>query len=262
LDIDAAYQAIYEFDTLACVALKHNTPCGIGFSNTTLNAYINAYNVDPMSIYGGIVITNGEVDEDTAIEMSKTFLEIIIAPSYTKEALEVLKHKKNLRVIIGDFDKKNVDFSTTKSVSGGRLSQSYLSQPLDIKVVTNDTVDSFTIDELTRLYQAIRHVKSNSIIVGQEGKVLGISVGQCSRVDAVDKAVKNALNNSQYNENAPLLLASDGFFPFNDIVDYCLKYNIRYIIQPGGSKNDESLIEACNKNHIHMVFTGVRYFKH
>jgi len=262
LDIDAAYQAIYEFDDLTCIALKHNTPCGIGFGNTTLNAYVNAFNVDPVSIFGGIVITNGIVDDDAAKEMEKTFLEIIIAPEFTPQAKEVLSKKKNLRLVQGDFNKENVDFTQTRSVSGGQLTQSYLSQPIELNNVTSKSIEPFRLDQLERLYKAVRHVKSNAVIIGQEDYILGISGGQVSRVDALDKAINNAIKNTNYNSDVALFLASDGFFPFNDVVDYCKQYNIRYIIQPGGSKNDEALIQACNENNIGMIFTNVRYFKH
>lgn len=262
LDIDAAYQAVYEFDQITCIALKHNTPCGIGFGNDALSAYTNALETDPVSIFGGIVILNTEVDEQTALKMSEIFLEIIIAPKFSEEAKTIFAKKKNLRLVEGDFNKDNVDFTQIRSVSGGFLKQSALEKEIGINVVTKNTIGYNEKKDLANLYKAVRHVKSNAIVVGQGNLILGICGGMVSRVDAVDVAVKKAVSHLNYDETKPLMLASDGFFPFNDIVEYCQDYNINYIIQPGGSKNDESLIQACDENRINMIFTGVRYFKH
>ncbi|WP_423363752.1 bifunctional phosphoribosylaminoimidazolecarboxamide formyltransferase/IMP cyclohydrolase [Mycoplasma sp. P36-A1] len=262
LDIDSAYQAIYEFEEPTCIALKHNTPCGIGFANDSLNAYLDAYNTDPISIFGGVIIFNTEVDEKTATKLAEIFLEIIIAPAYTEEALKVLSKKKNLRVILGNFNKENIDFTQIRSVSGGYLKQAKLDQEVGINVVTSNSIGYNETKMLKRLYQSVRHVKSNAIVIGQQNLILGICGGMVSRVDSVDVALKKAQNHINYNKEIPLMLASDGFFPFNDIVDYCIQYNIKYIIQPGGSINDEKLIKACNENGINMIFTGVRYFKH
>ncbi|MDF9867367.1 phosphoribosylaminoimidazolecarboxamide formyltransferase/IMP cyclohydrolase [Bacilli bacterium PM5-3] len=262
LDIDAAYHAIYEFDKPCAIALKHNTPCGVGFDNDILKAYEKCFVNDPVSIFGGIVILNRMVNEDLALNLSEIFLEIIIAPDYSQEALDVFSKKKNLRVIKGDFNKEKYYDFQLKSITGGYLYQRAKEEILNFEVVSEKTINDDVEEKLINLFKVVKNVKSNAIVIGQGDVVLGISGGMVSRVDACEFALSKAIKNEAYNKNEPLLLASDGFFPFNDIVDLAKQYNIEYIIQPGGSINDEKLIKACNEENIAMAFTNIRYFKH
>ena len=262
LDIDAAYHAIFEFDMPCAIALKHNTPCGIGFATNIKQAYEACYKVDEVSIFGGIVIFNRGVDVDLAKKLNEIFLEIVIAPEYTSDALKEFSIKKNLRVIEGNFSKDSYFDYQLKSITGGFLSQRAHNDEIDFKVVTNKEVTNEMKNDLLNLFKAVKNVKSNAIVIGQEKAILGISGGMVSRVDAVEFALKKTLNNEVYDKSKPLLLASDGFFPFNDIVDYAIKHNIKYLIHPGGSLNDEKLIAACNENDINMIFTNIRFFRH
>ncbi|MDL2211833.1 bifunctional phosphoribosylaminoimidazolecarboxamide formyltransferase/IMP cyclohydrolase [Erysipelotrichaceae bacterium OttesenSCG-928-M19] len=262
LDVDAGYNAIYEFDKPTAIALKHNTPCGIGFASNIYDAYLNCYNVDSTSIFGGIVIFNRTVDLKLAQKLNEIFLEIIIAPDFSKEALQEFTKKKNLRVIKGNYDKAKYNNVQLRSINGGYLMQEASQFELALEVVTTKDVVAEDKTALVNLYQSVKNVKSNAIIIGQGNEVLGISGGMVSRISACEFAIQKALEHPSYQKDKPLLLASDGFFPFNDIIDLALKYNIKYIIQPGGSINDEKLINACNENDMAMIFTKVRYFKH
>ncbi len=263
LDIDANLMILKEFNQPASVAMKHNTPCGVGVGENVLEAYIKAHAVDPVSIFGGIVSVNGEVDKDLAEKMIETFLEIVMAPSFTEEALEVLKTKKNLRILkitLGDIkDRKEI-----KSVQDG-----FLVQETDLLKVESETFEIVTecrkkidLKTLTFLQTVCKFAKSNAIVVGQEGVVLGIGSGEVNRIDACKMAVERAIKNSLYNKENPLFLASDAFFPFEDIIEYVKEYNVKFIIQPGGSVRDNYVITAANNEGIEMVFTGVRHFKH
>ncbi len=265
LDIDANLMILKEFTNYksASVAMKHNTPCGVGVGENALEAYTKAYNVDPVSIFGGIVSVNQEVDKGLAEKMVETFLEIVMAPSFTKEALEVLKTKKNLRILkisVGEIkDRKEV-----KSVQDG-----FLVQDTDLlkvenesfEVVTNGVID-IDIKALSFLQSVCKFAKSNAIVIGQKDTVLGIGSGEVNRIDACKIAIERALKNKLFNKAEPLYLASDAFFPFSDIIKYVKEYNVKFIIQPGGSLRDKEVIEEANKELIEMVFTGVRHFKH
>jgi len=262
LDIDAAYHSIYEFDVPCAVALKHNTPCGIGFGQDLLEAYDACYKVDPVSIFGGIVIFNGIVDQELAQKLNEIFLEIVIAPDFTKEALIEFSNKKNLRVIKGDFAKDRYQDYSMRSITGGYLYQFAKEENIEFEVVTKKTIDDITKDNLLKLFKFVKNVKSNAIVIGQGNKVLGISGGMVSRIDASNFAISKAINNSEYNKDEPLILAGDAFFPFADIVDLAKQYNIKYLVHPGGSMNDDKVIAACDENDIAMAFTGIRYFKH
>ena len=262
LDIDAAYHAIYDFETPCAVALKHNTPCGIGFGSNLNDAYEACYKVDPVAIFGGIVIFNGLVEESLAVELNKTFLEVVIAPDYTKEALEELKKKKNLRIIKGNFDKSQFTNVNLRSVVGGYLTQKSDSEDIAFNIKTKKDISPKRKEQLLNLFKSVKNVKSNAIIIGQEDAVLGISGGMVSRIDATRFALDKALRNEVYDKSKPLILASDGFFPFNDIIDIAIENNIESIIQPGGSLNDTAVVEASDEHGIDMVFTGIRFFRH
>ena len=262
LDIDAAYNAIYEFDQPCALAFKHNTPCGIGFAEDILKAYLKCYEVDPVSIFGGVVIFNQPVDLQLAQKLNEIFLEIIIAPDFSKEALQEFSNKKNLRVIKGNFDKKQYHGEQIRSINGGYLLQDSLSTSLAFDVVTTTGIDNKVKEQLLNLYKVVKSVKSNAVIYGQGQEVLGISGGMVSRIDACEFGMQKVIKHPAYQNNEPLLLASDAYFPFNDIVELAVQNKIKYIIQPGGSINDEKLIAACNEKGIAMAFTGKRYFKH
>lgn len=264
LDIDACLMTLKEFyDTPCCVAIKHNTPCGVGLGETALDAYINAYNVDPVSIFGGIVAFNKEVNEELATKLNETFLEVVIAPSFTDDAFNVLSKKKNLRIIkisLGDIGKSK----EIKSVQDGLLVQDK-----DLQEIQNEKLEVVTKNEsdidfktLIFLQKVCKFAKSNAIVVGQKNKVLGIGSGEVNRIDACKMAVERAINNVNYSKNEPLCLASDAFFPFDDIIDYIKDFNIKYVIQPGGSMNDGLVIDKANDACIEMVFTNTRHFKH
>lgn len=252
LDIDAAYLASYDFDQICAISIKHTTICGVGFGEDLYQAYLNCLEVDSKSIFGGTIIFNREVDEKLATKLNEIFLEIIIAPSYTEEALEIFKQKKNLRVIQGDFNKNNFNYESTRSVVGGLLKQK------DNNEIKLDIVNPI----YNNLYKIVKHIKSNGILIAQDDHVLGVCGGSVSRIDACEFALLKAKVNDNYDKNKPLILVSDGFFPFNDIVDLAIKNNIKTIVCPKGSLNDDNLKQACEKAQIELIFTNLRYFKH
>ncbi|MDR1781768.1 MAG: bifunctional phosphoribosylaminoimidazolecarboxamide formyltransferase/IMP cyclohydrolase [Bacilli bacterium] len=262
VDVDTAYQAIMEYDIPCAIAIKHATPCGAGWAKDINEAYQKCFDVDSKSIFGGIVILNRKVNYELAKTLTSIFLEIVIAPDYDEEALKVFTSKKNLRVIKGDFTNDKKAYEQVKSIRGAYLVQNTQDNNASIEQVTKEKVDLNTQAALNMLNKVVKHVKSNAIVIGQKEHVLGICGGMVNRIDAAKNALNYALENKCYDKEQPLMLASDGFFPFNDIVDLCVENNIKYIIQPGGSINDEKMIEACDVNNIGMVFTHTRYFRH
>lgn len=252
-DMDIAWKVVNEFDETACCGLKHNTPCGVAIGSSVVDAYLKAYQCDPISIFGGIVAFNKKVDKKTAKELVKIFLEIVIAPDFEEEALEVLKSKKNLRVIKCEV-KPNDKFEMAK-VDGGILLQGSDNKLIDeIKVVTENKPSEKEMKDLIFGMKVVKYVKSNAIVVVKDGKAVGIGGGQVNRIWAASQALDRGKEG--------VVLASDAFFPFKDVVEEAAKHNIKAIIQPGGSIRDEESIEECNKNGISMVFTGIRHFKH
>lgn len=255
-DMDVAWRTVCEFTQPACCGLKHSTPCGAAIGNDAHEAYIKAYECDPVSIFGGIVALNREVDADTAREMVKIFLEIVIAPSFTDEALEVLKVKKNLRVIKCKHipqDKINM-----VKVDGGLLIQDEdLSFTTDYEAVTEKAPTAEEMENLIFGMKVVKHVKSNAIVVVKDMMAVGIGNGETNRIWPTKQAIERAGDKVK-----GAILASDAFFPFRDVVDECAKAGIKAIIQPGGSMRDQESIEACNEHGISMVFTGMRHFKH
>lgn len=252
-DMDIAWKCANEFDEPACCALKHNTPCGVAIGSDSYEAYMKAYEVDPTSIFGGIVAFNRKVDKKTAEEMVKIFLEVIAAPEYDDDALEVLKTKKNLRVL--KVNKKPQDMKYMVTVDGGILVQDEDKKLIDeIKVVTEKKPTDEEMKDLLFGMKVVKYVKSNAIVVAHNGIALGIGGGQVNRIWPTEDALKRG--------KGATILASDAFFPFRDVVDQAAKYGIKAIIQPGGSIRDQESIDACNENGIAMVFTGLRHFKH
>ena len=252
-DLDIAWKVACEFDEVACCGLKHNTPCGVAIGETPYEVYKKAYDADPTSIFGGIVAVNRKIDKATAEEMIKTFLEVVAAPDYDEDALEVLRSKKNLRVIKCTNEPKAKKYMVT--VDGGILVQEEDSKLIeDIKVVTEKAPTEEEMKDLLFGMKVVKYVKSNAIVAIKDGVAVGIGGGQVNRIWATEEAL-------QRGEGA-YVLASDAFFPFRDVVDECAKNGIKAIIQPGGSIRDQESIDACNEHGIAMVFTGIRHFKH
>lgn len=252
-DVDIAWKCASEFDEPACCALKHNTPCGVAVGKDSYEAYMKAYEVDPTSIFGGIIGFNRKVDKKTAEEMVKIFLEVIAAPEYDEDALEVLKTKKNLRVLKFNSTPKADKYMVT--VDGAMLVQEEDNKLIEeIKVVTEAKPTDEEMKDLLFGMKVVKYVKSNAIVVAHNGIALGIGGGQVNRIWPTEDALRRG--------QGATILASDAFFPFRDVVDQAAKAGIKAIIQPGGSMNDQQSIDACNEHGIAMVFTGYRHFKH
>jgi phosphoribosylaminoimidazolecarboxamide formyltransferase/IMP cyclohydrolase len=260
-DTNGAVECLREFDEITVVASKHANPCGVGSADNVYDAYMKAYSADPGSIYGGIVAVNAEVDKKAAEEMKKTFLEIVIAPSFSAEALEVLKTKKNLRILqlpdISSTIKSNV--IDIKKPSGGLLIQKPDSILLDgeLKVVTKRVPTESEVEDMIFAWKLVKHLKSNAISVAKDKRSLGLGPGQVSRIWAAEAALERA--GEEANGAA---LASDAYFPFDDCVRLAARYGIKAVIQPGGSIRDGESIKACDELGISMVFTGIRHFRH
>ncbi|MCA4776199.1 bifunctional phosphoribosylaminoimidazolecarboxamide formyltransferase/IMP cyclohydrolase [Empedobacter stercoris] len=256
-DMDLAYKVVSEFEETTCCAVKHSTPCGVAIGENVLEAYEKAYECDPMSIFGGIIAFNKEVDGKTAVELNKIFLEIVIAPSFTEEALEIFKQKKNVRII----KVKNPvsDKVTYVKVDGGLIVQSTDNQfSTDLKVVTDVQPTDRQMTDLVFAQKIVKWVKSNAIVVATNGQAYGIGGGQTNRIWAAQQAISRAKEKVEED----LVLASDAFFPFRDVADFAAENGIKAIIQPGGSIKDQESIDACNEKNIPMVFTGMRHFMH
>ena len=263
-DADAAIRIIRDFkDRPTVVALKHMNPCGIGQADDIETAWDYAYEADPVSIFGGIVVLNREVEAATAKKMHGVFLEIIIAPSYTDEALEILTtKKKNLRILELPFDAQDASEVEAEytGVVGGLLVQNQdvvKESPADWQVVTKRQPTETEATALEFAWKAIKYVKSNGIIVTNDHMTLGVGPGQTNRVASVRIAIEQAKDRLD-----GAVLASDAFFPFADNVEEIAKAGIKAIIQPGGSVRDQESIEAADKHGLTMIFTGVRHFRH
>lgn len=258
-DGNAAIDMVKEFDLPTVVAVKHANPCGIGSGKTILQAYLKAYECDKESIYGGIIAANREVDEDVAKEMAKIFLEVIIAPSFTEGALDILTKKKNLRLIeVGTLKRENKDIEV-KNISSGILIQEkdVLNLLDDMEVATDRKPTAEEMEDLIFAWKAVKHLKSNGVVIAKEGGTLGIGGGEVNRFWAVQNAIERAKDNIKGS-----VIASDGFFPFKDSIEILGKSGVKAIIQPGGSIRDGEAIEEANRHNIAMVFTGIRHFKH
>lgn len=259
-DGNAALQIVKEFDKPAAVAVKHMNPCGVGTGATIEEAFDKAYEADPTSIFGGIIALNREVDAATAEKLGGIFLEIIIAPSFTDEALEILTKKKNIRLLTINFAQEKKDQFKVVSVEGGLLVQeedTFDFADADIKVVTDRQPTDEELEALKLGWAVVKHVKSNAIVVNDAQMTLGVGAGQMNRVGAAKIALEQA------GEKAKgAVLASDAFFPMSDTVEAAAAAGITAIIQPGGSVKDQDSIDKANEFGIAMVFTGVRHFKH
>lgn len=260
-DADAALRIIREFEEPTVVALKHMNPCGIGSGKTIAEAYQFAYEADPKSIFGGILIANRPIDLKTAEEMHKLFLEIIVAPAFDQEAFDLLVTKKNLRLMQLDFDQMKEDHSPeTVSVLGGLLvqDQDLITEAVDAwEVVTERQPSEEELKALSFAWKAVKHVKSNAIVVANEHQTVGIGAGQMNRVGSVEIALEQAKDKMD-----GAVLASDAYFPMDDSVEYAAQHGIKAIVQPGGSIRDKDSITMANKYGVAMVFTGGRHFRH
>ena len=260
-DADAALRIMREYQEPTVVALKHMNPCGIGSASTIFAAWNAAYEADPVSIFGGIIVLNREVDLPTAEAMHKLFLEIIIAPSFRPESLEVLKTKKNIRLLTVDFTVKESTYTEeTVSVLGGLLVQDEdvaMEEKQDWQVVTDRKPTEEELAAMAFAWRAVKHVKSNAIVLANEHQTVGIGAGQMNRVGSVKIAIEQAGAKTK-----DAVLASDAYFPMDDSVEYAAKHGIKAIIQPGGSIKDQASIDMANKYGVAMVFTGVRHFRH
>ncbi|OIN96361.1 bifunctional phosphoribosylaminoimidazolecarboxamide formyltransferase/IMP cyclohydrolase [Candidatus Desantisbacteria bacterium CG1_02_38_46] len=265
LDLNAAYQCLREFEEPTVIIIKHTNPCGVASDKDLLTAYKDALECDPISAFGSIVGVNRELDCATAKEMLNLFIEAIIAPSYSQDAIAVLKEKKNLRLM----EIEMLPFSTRrhstagldlKKIRGGLLIQESNERQLDPKGFRVVTKSQPTEEEFTSLlfaWRVVKHVKSNAIVISRGTKTVGIGAGQMSRVDSVMLSVAEAKEKAR-----GAVLASDAFFPKPDAVEMAIEAGVRAIIQPGGSVADEEIIKICNENNIAMIFTGMRHFRH
>lgn len=259
-DADAALHIVREFDRPAVAAVKHMNPCGIGIGETIEEAYAKAYEADPVSIFGGIIAANRPIDAATAAEMAKLFLEIIIAPAFTPEALAILTKKKNIRLLTVNMAEADKDDRVLTSVSGGLLIQDADRLGLDDARLSYPTKRRPTAEEMRSLalaWKAVKHVKSNAIVLVKGGRTVGVGAGQMNRVGAARIAIQQA-----GAEAKGAVMASDAFFPMPDTVEEAAKAGVTAIIQPGGSIRDQDAIDKAEEYGIAMVFTGIRHFKH
>lgn len=287
-DANGALELLKEFgSTPAVVACKHANPCGVGTGESVFEAYMRAYNSDPVSVFGGILAINGTVDEVTATEINKIFIEIVIASAYTCGALEILESKKNIRLLqIDDITARREKTAfDMKKVYGGLLVQEYdeslisgedlslFTTPAPVNTTVLDSGKEKTVyglgvvteraptqDEIEALlfnWKVVKHTKSNAIVIGKKDRTTGIGMGQTNRIWAAQQAISHAGGKAKGS-----VMASDAFFPFPDCVEECVKAGITAIIQPGGSIRDKDSVDACNAAGIAMVFVGDRHFKH
>lgn len=259
VDADAAWQLVCDFEETACAIIKHTNPAGVGLSAQALEAYRKALATDPVSAFGGIVAFNCPLDEAAAKAVIEIFTEVLVAPDYDQAALEILRSKKNLRVLRA-WPNSKANALEYKQISGGLLVQTRDTHRLkreDLKVVTKRAPTEAEIDDLLFAWTVCKHTKSNAIVYARDRQTVGVGAGQMSRVDSVKLGAMRA--------QLPVkgsVLASDAFFPFRDGIDEAAKHGITAVIEPGGSVRDEEVIAAADEHGLAMVFTGVRHFRH
>jgi phosphoribosylaminoimidazolecarboxamide formyltransferase/IMP cyclohydrolase len=266
LDLEVAWHLVHEFDNPACAIIKHNNPCGAAESTGIKDAYLKALSCDPVSAFGGVMAFNKSIEEDTAIEISKLFVECIIAPNYSKVALDILMNKKNIRLLVQEMpykEEKNViDY---RMMSYGMLAQDRDNQILvESKPMTKRQPTKCESEALDFAWKISKHVKSNAVILVRGRQTVGIGAGQMSRIDSLKIAIEKMKEvKCELNENLfPLVLASDAFFPFPDVVEESAKIGVTAIVQPGGSIKDGESIKVADDKNIAMIATGMRHFKH
>ena len=260
MDADAALSCLKEFNSTACVIVKHANPCGVALGANMLNVYKRAFNADSLSAFGGIIAINQPCDDILAKEISKVFVEIVLAPAFTKKSLEIFSKKKNLRILeVGNIHSRE-QLLEVRNVVGGVIVQerdtSILSED-NLQVVTENKPSNNDLKTMLFGWKVLKHVKSNGILIVKDNTTVGVGAGQVSRVDSVDIAM-----NKSGNSIKDSILCSDAFFPFRDSIDKIAGSGIKAVLQPGGSVRDDEVISACNEHGIAMVFTGQRCFKH
>jgi phosphoribosylaminoimidazolecarboxamide formyltransferase/IMP cyclohydrolase len=273
-DANAALQIVKEFSEPAVVAVKHMNPCGVGIGDNIHEAFIKAYEADPTSIFGGIIVANRTIDQETALLLSDIFLEIVMAPDFTPEALDILKKKKNIRLLSlgtvmtsdeaeetsGGYSSLASSSFLVTSVEGGMLVQESDKLQLtaaDLKVVTERAPTEEELKQLLFSWKVVKHVKSNAIVLANDSMTVGVGAGQMNRVGAARIAIEQAGERAKGS-----VLASDAFFPMGDTLELAAKAGITAVIQPGGSIKDEESIKVANQYGIAMVFTSARHFRH
>jgi len=260
MDADAALSCLKEFKSTACVIVKHANPCGVALGTNMLDVYKRAFAADSISAFGGIIAINQPCDDILAEEISKVFVEIVLAPAFTKKSLDIFSKKKNLRVLeVGNIEKRD-QLLEVRNIVGGVIVQetdvSILSKS-ELKTVTDLEPSEEEINTMLFGWKVLKHIKSNGILVVKDNTTVGVGAGQVSRVDSVDIAM-----NKSGKEIKDSILCSDAFFPFRDSIDKIAGSGIKAVLQPGGSVRDDEVISACNEHGITMVFTGQRCFKH
>lgn len=266
-DTNGALELLKEFTEPTVVACKHGNPCGVGSADNIYDAWRKAYNADKVSIFGGIVVLNRTLTLEIAEEMKNIFLEVVVAPSYDEEALELLKTKKNIRLLqLADIEvPQDPSAYDLKKVNGGLIVQTIDSKLLpdeELKVVTDRALSEKEMEDLLFAWRVVKFVKSNGIALAKDKQSIGIGPGQVNRVWATKQSIEHAAELIGEDATKGAVLASDAFFPFDDCVEAAYKAGITAIIQPGGSIRDEDSIKKCNEYGIAMVFTGMRHFKH
>lgn len=254
LDMNAGVGLVREFDVPAAVMMKHNNPCGVAVNAALFDAYIAAREVDPSSAYGSVVSVNREVDGKLATEICSTFVEVIAAPAYSPEALEIMKKKENMRVLVLP---ETTESDEIRSIDGGVLVQQTPAYQEHWKVITDRDPTPDEMKALQLAWKVCKHTKSNTIIFADQKRTLGIGAGQMSRVDSARIAIEKACGPLKGSA-----VASDAFLPFADTLEVAAQAGATALVQPGGSIRDNEVIEAANRFHMAMIFTGIRYFRH
>lgn len=261
-DTNGALELLKEFDVPTVVAVKHANPCGVASADNIHDAYEKTYEADPVSIFGGIIAANREIDGKTAEEINKIFVEIVIAPSFSEEGIKILSQKKNIRLLQLDNISAKLPAGTydMKKVAGGLLVQNYNNELVnqeELQCVTEKKPTEEEMEDLIFAMKVVKHTKSNGIVLAKNKQSIGVGPGQLNRIMAAKIAIEYGAERTKGS-----VLASDAFFPFTDVVEAAAKAGITAIIQPGGSLKDIESIEACNKHGIAMIFSGIRHFKH
>ena len=261
LDIDAAVGLIAEFEACTFAIMKHNNACGLATRERLVDAWKDALAGDPVSAFGGVLITNREIDLATAEEMNKIFFEVSIAPSYTEEAMKVLQQKKN-RIILVQKSGDTEDVTIRTALNGVLVQDRDLSTEMaaQMKVATKTAATPEQLADLVFANKIVKHTKSNAIVLAKNQQLVASGVGQTSRVDALKQSIEKALHFEFDLEGA--VMASDAFFPFADSVEIAYEAGVRAVVQPGGSVRDQDSIDFCDAHGVAMVFTGIRHFKH
>jgi phosphoribosylaminoimidazolecarboxamide formyltransferase/IMP cyclohydrolase len=261
LDIDAAMGLISEFKETTFAVMKHNNACGLASRNRLVEAWKDALAGDPVSAFGGVLITNRVIDAETAGEMNKIFFEVVIAPGYEEEALDLLKQKKNRIILVQK--KTGLQEKTIRSILNGIILQDRdqtTENISDMKPVTTKEPDQGQLEDLVFANIIVKHTKSNAIVLAKNKQLLASGLGQTSRIDALKQSIEKALHFGFNLQDA--VMASDAYFPFADSVEIAGKAGITAVVEPGGSVRDQESIDYCNANGMAMVFTGIRHFKH